>query len=70
VCSKQYRRSLQAELTPAGEGMPEEMHDVCSAELERRPWHPDRKEAETVTAALEKVTASTPEHASALARAA
>jgi DNA-binding MarR family transcriptional regulator len=65
VSSKQDRRSFQAKLTPAGERMLEEMHAVCSAELERHLGALTGKEAETVTAALEKVTASTCEEATA-----
>jgi DNA-binding MarR family transcriptional regulator len=67
VSSKEDRRSLKAELTPAGQRMLEEMHAVCSPELERHLGALTGEEAATVTAALEKVTASTCEAASASA---
>jgi DNA-binding MarR family transcriptional regulator len=53
------RRSLHAELTPAGESMLEEMHTACAGEVERHFATLTAEEAELVTAALEKVTAST-----------
>jgi DNA-binding MarR family transcriptional regulator len=59
VSSEQDRRSFQAELTPAGEKMLEEMHAVCTPELERHIGALTAKEAGMVTKALEKVTAST-----------
>jgi DNA-binding MarR family transcriptional regulator len=53
------RRSLQAELTPAGERILEEMEPVYTAEVERHLGALSREEAKLVAAALEKVTAST-----------
>jgi DNA-binding MarR family transcriptional regulator len=53
------RRSFQAELTPAGEKMLEEMRTVYDAELERYLRMLSANEAELVAAALEKVTART-----------
>jgi DNA-binding MarR family transcriptional regulator len=59
VSSKEDRRSFQAELTAAGEKMLDEMHAVCSPELERHLGGLSAKEVRAITAALEKVTAST-----------
>jgi DNA-binding MarR family transcriptional regulator len=53
------RRALQAELTPAGESMLEEMRAVYATELERHLRTLSAKESELITAALAKVTAST-----------
>ena len=53
------RRSLQAELTTAGERMLEEMRAVYAAEVERHLSTLSAEEAELLTAALEKVTEST-----------
>lgn len=53
------RRSFQAELTPAGKTMLEEMRGIYVAELERHLRRLSPEEAELVTAALEKVTDST-----------
>ena len=53
------RRSFQAELTPAGESMLEEMRAVYETELERHLRTLTPKEAELLSAALQKVTAST-----------
>ena len=53
------RRSLQAELTPAGEKMLEEMAAVYEAELERHLTTLTSEEAEVITGALQKLTSST-----------
>jgi DNA-binding MarR family transcriptional regulator len=53
------RRALQAELTPAGEEMLEEMQTVYEAELERYLSTLTAEEAELITAALHKITGST-----------
>jgi DNA-binding MarR family transcriptional regulator len=53
------RRSLEAELTGAGERMVEEMRAVYAAEVERHLSTLTAEEAELVSAALEKVTGST-----------
>jgi DNA-binding MarR family transcriptional regulator len=53
------RRALQAELTPAGEAMLEEMRSVYAAELEQHLRILSPEEAEVISAALSKVTAST-----------
>jgi DNA-binding MarR family transcriptional regulator len=53
------RRSFQAELTPAGESMLEEMQTVYEAELERHLRTLTPEEAELISATLQKVTAST-----------
>jgi DNA-binding MarR family transcriptional regulator len=53
------RRALQAELTPAGEEMVEEMQLVYEAELERYLSTLSAEEAELITAALRKVTGNT-----------
>jgi DNA-binding MarR family transcriptional regulator len=53
------RRSLRAELTPAGEKMLEEMQAVYESELEQHLKLLSAEEAELITAALHKVTGST-----------
>jgi DNA-binding MarR family transcriptional regulator len=53
------RRTLYAELTPAGEKMLTEMAAVYEAELERHLRTLTAGEAELIKAALEKVTGST-----------
>jgi DNA-binding MarR family transcriptional regulator len=53
------RRSLHAQLTPAGEQMLAEMEIVYEAELERHLQALTREEAEQIVAALGKVTGST-----------
>jgi DNA-binding MarR family transcriptional regulator len=53
------RRALQAELTPAGEEMLQEMRVVYEAELERHLSMLTADEAELITAALHKVIGST-----------
>jgi DNA-binding MarR family transcriptional regulator len=53
------RRALQAALTPAGEEMLAEMRAVYEAELEHHLRTLSAQEAELITAALGKVTAST-----------
>jgi DNA-binding MarR family transcriptional regulator len=63
------RRGLQAELTPAGEAMLEEMRAVYAAELEHHLRRLSKDEAELISAALAKVTASTCESARAEAAA-
>jgi DNA-binding MarR family transcriptional regulator len=59
VACTEDRRSLQAELTPAGERMLEEMRIAYAGEVERHLSTLTSKEAELVTTALEKVTGST-----------
>jgi DNA-binding MarR family transcriptional regulator len=61
------RRSLQAELTPPGEELLEEMRAVYEAELERHLMILSADEADLITAALGKVTGSTCEAANAAA---
>lgn len=72
VSCPEDRRSLQAELTPAGKKMLEEMRAVYEAELERHLSALTPRQAERITAALLKVTGSTCDaehtHASAHAR--
>ena len=53
------RRSLRAELTPAGEQMLEEMQAVYEAELEQHLRLLSAEEATLITTALHKVTGST-----------
>jgi DNA-binding MarR family transcriptional regulator len=53
------RRGLQAELTPAGERMLEEMQSAYETELEQHLRRLTADEAALLTAALQKVTAST-----------
>jgi DNA-binding MarR family transcriptional regulator len=59
VSCAQDRRSLQAELTPAGEKMLDEMRTVYEAELERHLSGLSGQESELITAALHKVVGST-----------
>jgi DNA-binding MarR family transcriptional regulator len=59
VSCPEDRRSLQAELTPAGENMLEEMRGVYDHELERHLHALTPQQAELITAALLKVTDST-----------
>ena len=59
VSCAEDRRSLQAELTPAGERMLKEMEKLYAAEVERHLGTLTAEEAKLVAAALEKVTAST-----------
>jgi DNA-binding MarR family transcriptional regulator len=61
------RRGLQAELTPAGEAMLEEMRGVYAAELEHHLRRLSEAEAELIKGALAKITASTCEAARATA---
>ena len=70
VSCPEDRRSLQAELTPAGEKMFEEMRGVYEAELDRHLRALTPKQAELITAALLKVAGSTCDaaHAEASAR--
>jgi DNA-binding MarR family transcriptional regulator len=65
VACTEDRRSLQAELTPTGERMLEEMRTAYAGEVERHLSTLSAKEAELIAAALEKVTDSTCEAASA-----
>lgn len=53
------RRSLHAELTPAGERMLEEMRAVYALELERHLTSVSGEEAELIIEVLGRVTAST-----------
>jgi DNA-binding MarR family transcriptional regulator len=59
VSCAQDRRSLQAQLTPAGERMLAEMLAIYEVELERHLQMLTPEEAELITAALHKVTGST-----------
>jgi DNA-binding MarR family transcriptional regulator len=59
VSCTEDRRSLQAELTPAGRRMLEEMHGIYEAELKRHLRMLTVDEADLVAAALSKVTEST-----------
>jgi DNA-binding MarR family transcriptional regulator len=59
VACAEDRRSLQAELTPAGERILDEMEAVYATEVERHLAALSSEEAEVITAALEKVTGST-----------
>jgi len=59
VSCDEDRRSLLAELTPAGEKMLVEMQEVYETELERHLRRLSSEEAELITAALHKVTGST-----------
>ena len=70
VSPKNDRRSLQAELTEAGKRMLAEMRAVCLPELERHLGALTAKESKGLTAALEKVTASTCDSTADAARAA
>jgi DNA-binding MarR family transcriptional regulator len=64
VSCAEDRRSLQAELTPAGAKMLEEMKTVYEGEVERHLKSLTTEEAELITAALQKVTGSTCDQAS------
>lgn len=70
VSCAEDRRALQAELTPRGERMLEEMEAVYEAELERHLRTLTGEEATLISAALQKVTGSTCDaaHAAAGAR--
>jgi DNA-binding MarR family transcriptional regulator len=59
VSCAEDRRALQAELTPAGERMLEEMRGVYEAELDRHLSALSGEEAELIAAALQKVVGST-----------
>jgi len=59
VSCAQDRRSLQAELTPAGERILEEMEAVYDAELQQHLRLLTSEEADVIVAALQKVTGST-----------
>ncbi len=59
------RRSLHAQLTPAGERMLEEMRVVYEAEIERHLAALTACESELITSCLQKVTGSTCEKARA-----
>jgi DNA-binding MarR family transcriptional regulator len=59
VSCAQDRRSLHAELTPAGERMLDELRTAYAGEVERHLSTLTAEEAELVTAALGKVTSST-----------
>jgi DNA-binding MarR family transcriptional regulator len=63
VSCQEDRRSLFAELTPAGERMLEEMQEVYEAELERHLRGLSDEEAQLITAVLHRVTGSTCEAA-------
>jgi len=57
------RRSLHAQLTPAGKRMLEEMRLVYEAEVERHLATLTARESELITASLQKITGSTCENA-------
>jgi DNA-binding MarR family transcriptional regulator len=59
VSCAEDRRSLHAELTPAGERMLDEMQVVYETELERHLRALSAEDAELISAALQKVTGST-----------
>ena len=59
VSCAEDRRSLQAELTPTGERILEEMRTIYGAEVERHLSTLSAAEAELLAAALGKVTEST-----------
>jgi DNA-binding MarR family transcriptional regulator len=59
VSCAEDRRSLQAELTPAGERMLEDMRTAYAGEIGRHLSRLSAEEAALLTAALEKVTEST-----------
>jgi DNA-binding MarR family transcriptional regulator len=65
IACTEDRRSLQAELTPAGRQMLEEMRATYAAEVERHLSRITPGEAAALMATLEKVTASTCEQAEA-----
>jgi DNA-binding MarR family transcriptional regulator len=67
VSCAEDRRSLQAELTPAGETLLEEMRAVYEVELAQHLGSLTAEEAELITAALHKVTGSTCDAARATA---
>ena len=69
VSCTEDRRSLQAELTVAGERMLEEMRAIYGAEVGRHLESLTADEARLLTATLEKVTASTCQEAVAKASA-
>ncbi len=62
VSCAEDRRSLQAELTPAGAKMLGEMQTVYEGEIERHLSLLSAEEAELIAAALQKVTESTCNH--------
>lgn len=64
VSCAEDRRSLQAELTPAGAKMLKEMQTVYEGEVERHLKSLAAEEAELIAAALQKVTGSTCDQAS------
>jgi DNA-binding MarR family transcriptional regulator len=59
VSCSEDRRSLHAELTPAGAGMLEEMRAVYEEEVARHLGALSAEDAASVTAALEKLTIGT-----------
>ena len=59
VACSEDRRSLQAELTPAGEELLEEMRAIYRAEVERHLATLSPEEADLIAGALAKVTEST-----------
>ena len=59
VSCSEDRRSLQAELTPAGEELLEEMRTIYRAEVERHLATLTPQEAKLIAGALAKVTDST-----------
>jgi DNA-binding MarR family transcriptional regulator len=59
VSCAEDRRSLQAELTPAGERMLEEMREAYTAELARHFTAISSEEAELIAEALARATQST-----------
>jgi DNA-binding MarR family transcriptional regulator len=59
VSCSEDRRSLQAELTPAGARMLAEMRAVYDAEVERHLGALSPQEAEQIAAALQRVTGAT-----------
>jgi DNA-binding MarR family transcriptional regulator len=59
VTCAEDRRSFQAELTPAGESMLEEMRSVYETELERHLRMLTPEEAELISSMLQKITDST-----------
>jgi DNA-binding MarR family transcriptional regulator len=65
VSCAEDRRSLQAELTPAGERMLEEMREVYTGELARHLTTISAAEAELIAEALARATQSTCDAASA-----
>ena len=59
VSCSEDRRSLYAQLTPAGERMVEEMRAVYAAEVERHLASVSTEEAELLAVVLNRVTSST-----------